>query len=674
MIVELCTIAILTKDTWFRRPLVRLKSVLWLGGQQDHEGDLREDLERRAQQAVLGEISARRKLYLTGYDLEIRNLERRNSESQWLQLSEANQRADQAQRERIHLCSELEMKNRLHQDCCTIGCQEFEELRRRCSKEENGASRQRLNKYSLQQDQESRTVSLLRYQIRKLQDRLEFIEDSKIFQAPDSPSSFGSAHVAHQALIPSSSKKPSRESRMQRNTTKGCECSRKRFWLSTCPTSKCLKNHTMIQEIWQHHRGFREEKELRKVGVKNHCKQCLYLAFQETLRKKVWTTGIVLSLWRGYRDLHSKLHDKSESSFLGDASGENSPTIRNSRAGLWTSEQRFSRRQRIPHARCSGSRKSKQPNHWMTLITTKSITGKDFTDFEELDLMMASALKRCHEKQTHFRKKISVEEQRAQKDNRDKLLIWSMNVFDLLDPMMKFFKDYRDCSVLNWRTTTFQDFGPREAVVQHPQKTRWTKRIQRKAFLIGYKPFTENLEDLETHVPAHPSEREISDSEGDASKVETRKRKRSIFHTSQKTEIAKYALEPWLRDSVQKTQWGIYSSSRKVWWFDTGRITKSSMKDVNLETITGTLSWYKISPLSGYNLVCVRTRIRRRRKRVKSYFYGQFIRIGKSFEELSWNHRTSTLSRSKTNGIAERAFSTSKRGNISFLIAIRIGW
>ena len=70
----------------------------------------------------------------------------------------------------------------------------------------------------MHQDQESRTLSLLRDQIQKLQDRLEFIEDSKIFQDPDSPSSFGSAHVSHQALIPSSSKKPCRESRMQRNT------------------------------------------------------------------------------------------------------------------------------------------------------------------------------------------------------------------------------------------------------------------------------------------------------------------------------------------------------------------------------------------------------------------------------------------------------------------------
>ena len=46
------------------------------------------------------------------------------------------------------------------------------------------------------------------------------------------------------------------------------------------------------------------------------------------------------------------------------------------------------------------------------LITLKSMTGKDFPDYEELDLMTAAALKRCYDKQTHFRKKISVEEQK----------------------------------------------------------------------------------------------------------------------------------------------------------------------------------------------------------------------------------------------------------------------
>ena len=36
-------------------------------------------------------------------------------------------------------------------------------------------------------------------------------------------------------------------------------------------------------------------------------------------------------------------------------------------------------------------------------------------------------------------------------------------------------------------------------------------------------PFKDTLEDLETHVPAHPSEREISGSEGDASKLRHKK-------------------------------------------------------------------------------------------------------------------------------------------------------
>ena len=40
-----------------------------------NERDLRNDLERRVQQAVLGENSAQRKLYLTEYDLEVQNLE-----------------------------------------------------------------------------------------------------------------------------------------------------------------------------------------------------------------------------------------------------------------------------------------------------------------------------------------------------------------------------------------------------------------------------------------------------------------------------------------------------------------------------------------------------------------------------------------------------------------------
>ena len=63
---------------------------------------LREHLERRAQQATIGENSVQNKLYLTEYDMEIQNLKRRKSEyalfesqreltSQRQQLLEANQ-------------------------------------------------------------------------------------------------------------------------------------------------------------------------------------------------------------------------------------------------------------------------------------------------------------------------------------------------------------------------------------------------------------------------------------------------------------------------------------------------------------------------------------------------------------------------------------------------------
>ena len=41
----------------------------------------------------------------------------------------------------------------------------------------------------------------------------------------------------------------------------------------------------MIQEMWQHHRGFREEKELRRVGVKKHCNHYFLLCFSGKIKE-----------------------------------------------------------------------------------------------------------------------------------------------------------------------------------------------------------------------------------------------------------------------------------------------------------------------------------------------------------------------------------------------------
>ena len=49
-----------------------------------------------------------------------------------------------------------------------------------------------------------------------------------------------------------------------------------------------------------------------------------------------------------------------------------------------------------------------------------------------------------------------------------------------------------------------------------------------QGILVWLQPFTVNLQDLETHVLTHSSERENSDSEGDASTVETQKRKHNV--------------------------------------------------------------------------------------------------------------------------------------------------
>ena len=57
------------------------------------------------------------------------------------------------------MCSELEMKNRLNQECYARSCQEIEELKRRCYQEENEVTQQKMNEYTMQHDQESRTMS-----------------------------------------------------------------------------------------------------------------------------------------------------------------------------------------------------------------------------------------------------------------------------------------------------------------------------------------------------------------------------------------------------------------------------------------------------------------------------------------------------------------------------------
>ena len=103
------------------------------------------------------------------------------------------------------------------------------------------------------------------------------------------------------------------------------------------------------------------------------------------------------------------------------------------------------------------------------------------------------------------------------------------------------------------------------------------------------------------------------------------------------------------------------------------------MREVNLETITDTLPWYKILPLNGLNHIRVKTKTsyeteKSPRKfldpsqKLKVIYTDNSSEFGKSCEEISRTHRTSTPYRSETNGIAERAFRRVKEGTSAVLL------
>ena len=103
------------------------------------------------------------------------------------------------------------------------------------------------------------------------------------------------------------------------------------------------------------------------------------------------------------------------------------------------------------------------------------------------------------------------------------------------------------------------------------------------------------------------------------------------------------------------------------------------MKDVNLETIIDTLSWYKIWQLHGSNLIrAKRTTSQETQKSLQKFlgperkptvvYTDNSLEFGKACEELFWNHSTSTPHRSETNGIAERAVRGVKEGTSAVLL------
>ena len=170
--------------------------------------------------------------------------------------------------ERIHLCRRLEMKDHLHQESYARSCREIEESKRCCYQEGNSKKKKKTTKIGRNSHAAWSGIT----------------NSESILLRSWFTEQLWRTYVPHQALITSSSRKPSREVGMPRNTRENMSIPRKRFWLSTCSTRSWRitqwfkKFGNTIGNRWC--RGFWEKKELRIVGAKNHCNQYFYLAFQ----------------------------------------------------------------------------------------------------------------------------------------------------------------------------------------------------------------------------------------------------------------------------------------------------------------------------------------------------------------------------------------------------------
>ena len=85
------------------------------------------------------------------------------------------------------------------------------------------------------------------------------------------------------------------------------------------------------------------------------------------------------------------------------------------------------------------------------LMTTRSITGRpEFPDYDMLEAMIASVLKKLHNTQPNFRKRASVEEQRAHNSPpilmREADCLHVLREFSVQPELMKQYNDSQICS------------------------------------------------------------------------------------------------------------------------------------------------------------------------------------------------------------------------------------
>ena len=226
----------------------------------------------------------------------------------------------------------------------------------------------------------------------------------EVFYDPETASSSGATHVPSQpSTIPSPRTMPCRDSGLPHDTRNICGYFRKPFWTTTCSST--------IQRIWQPLLAnwdltLLEVQSDPRVKWHENRKIRPYLYHASKVEVLCWIILVELILtvvWLIIRDSRFR-----------KCIWENLLTLWNFRAGKSTSKLKYVLNQQILISLYEVEI-AKSIDH---LLTSQSTVGRrDFPDYEILDAKIASALKKILTS-VHFRRRVSVEDQRAWKNDR----------------------------------------------------------------------------------------------------------------------------------------------------------------------------------------------------------------------------------------------------------------
>ena len=262
--------------------------------------------------------------------------------------------SDQAQRERNCVADRgwrtIFIKNAMQEVAEKLKNWKDPAIRKEITKKKK---QRRFKEYPAQHDQESRTVSLF-------------------FQDPDSPSSFGSVHVSHQALITSSSRKPSREVGMPRNTREIMSIPGNVFDRQHARRdpdelhndSRDLATLSWIADDVEDCEKKKEFWERRTIAINTFT--LLFSKSEERKSRRQMSLMSMTDTMPWVCGLALKWHDNSELSHLGDAS---SKFLDQTEFQSWIVNFQV-------EVEATSSLKD--------LISPKSSTEKDFSDYEEI--------------------------------------------------------------------------------------------------------------------------------------------------------------------------------------------------------------------------------------------------------------------------------------------------